>query len=418
VVATGHAEAMTQNTDSMSNEQPATGASQPPFGQRPLLRRSRNDRVIGGVAAGVARWLMIDPIIVRVVLVVLAIFGGAGLVLYAIGWLLIPEEGNEVNEAQKLIDGGSRFGVPQWLMAGLGILVALIVFAAVLDAGPWHGAWLFGGGGSLLLLIAAGALVLWIVKRDQPIDHMNSTAPATTTDPHQTASEEGFAYGGFGDYPGYTPPSAALPRKPPSYLGSATLSIALVVMGSMTALTMLDVAHISAVVILAAGLGVLGLGLVVGTFVGHARWLIALALPLLLVSALVSVLPTDLRLGTQIGERTWIPSAVSQTASEFRLDIGEARLDLRELSIPAGTTPLPIHVSVGIGELKVIAPAGDNVIVHSTVGVGRIAIAGVPEQQGSNTSIDAVLPGLVDPKAPTIDLVADVSLGNLEVSRA
>ena len=71
----------------MTTEQPR--ATQSPR----LLRRRATDRVIGGVAAGIADYLNIDPVLVRAVFVGLVIFGGAGLVLYLGAWLLIPVEG-------------------------------------------------------------------------------------------------------------------------------------------------------------------------------------------------------------------------------------------------------------------------------------------------------------------------------------
>ena len=63
------------------------------------LRRSRDDRKIAGVAGGLARHLDVDPIILRVALVVLVFFGGAGLLIYGAGWLLVPEEETERREA-------------------------------------------------------------------------------------------------------------------------------------------------------------------------------------------------------------------------------------------------------------------------------------------------------------------------------
>src|SRR5437764_4065122 len=54
------------------------------------LTRSHDDRIIAGVCGGVARYLDIDPVIPRIGLAVLAVFGGAGLIVYALAWLLIP----------------------------------------------------------------------------------------------------------------------------------------------------------------------------------------------------------------------------------------------------------------------------------------------------------------------------------------
>ena len=58
------------------------------------LSRPVNDRMVAGVAAGLARYLGADVTIIRIVLVVLAFVGGAGVPIYLAGWLLIPEEGS------------------------------------------------------------------------------------------------------------------------------------------------------------------------------------------------------------------------------------------------------------------------------------------------------------------------------------
>ena len=69
----------------------------PPTVHRSLdgLRRSTSDRYIAGVAGGLGRHFNIDPTIIRVLLVVLTFFGGAGVVVYVVCWLLVPEDGAE-----------------------------------------------------------------------------------------------------------------------------------------------------------------------------------------------------------------------------------------------------------------------------------------------------------------------------------
>jgi phage shock protein C len=57
------------------------------------LRRPVHDRMIAGVAAGIADYLGADVTAVRIILAVLAFVGGAGVPIYLAGWLLIPEEG-------------------------------------------------------------------------------------------------------------------------------------------------------------------------------------------------------------------------------------------------------------------------------------------------------------------------------------
>lgn len=407
--------------------EPAPGAAYAPpppsYASRPL-RRTREDRVIGGVAAGFGRWLGVDPVVVRVVLVVLAIFGGSGLILYAAGWLFIPEEGAPTNEAQRFLDSTGKPGSTGRIAfivvaAGLGI----IVLSAVFGGGPWHGFWFFGGGGSVLLLVAAGGAVLWLLNKDKAPQPAAGTAMMTApTSVAPAPQSTGYSYGGYGDYPGYVAPTPT-PVPPPtpkhrSYLGAATLSVALVAVGTLVTLNVTDVADIPAVVVFATGLGVLGLGMLVGTLFGRARWLLAIAIPLLFCTMIASIIPTNLRLGTEIGDRSWRPITISSTSEEFRLDIGQAQVDLTKLVIPAGTTTVPISASVGVGELAVIVPEGVRVVVEANVGGGRIWIQGLPEVSGTRASMSDEVPGVVAPNSPTITLTAEVGLGNLEVYRA
>jgi phage shock protein PspC (stress-responsive transcriptional regulator) len=65
------------------------------------LRRPNNNRMIAGVAAGIAEYLDIDVTVVRIVIAVLVVAGGAGVVLYIAGWLLMPNEGSEQSIASR-----------------------------------------------------------------------------------------------------------------------------------------------------------------------------------------------------------------------------------------------------------------------------------------------------------------------------
>ena len=51
------------------------------------LRRSQSDRVVAGVLGGLGRRLGVDPLVLRIATVVLAVFGGIGIMLYAAAWL-------------------------------------------------------------------------------------------------------------------------------------------------------------------------------------------------------------------------------------------------------------------------------------------------------------------------------------------
>lgn len=57
------------------------------------LIRPRGDRMLAGVCAGIAQYLKVDPTVVRLATVALAVFTfGTAVLIYAAGWLLMPEE--------------------------------------------------------------------------------------------------------------------------------------------------------------------------------------------------------------------------------------------------------------------------------------------------------------------------------------
>ena len=67
------------------------------------LRRPVQNSVVAGVAAGLARYLGVDVMIIRLAFVVLTIAGGAGIPLYLAGLRLIPEDGSDQSIASSLI---------------------------------------------------------------------------------------------------------------------------------------------------------------------------------------------------------------------------------------------------------------------------------------------------------------------------
>jgi phage shock protein PspC (stress-responsive transcriptional regulator) len=54
------------------------------------LYRSRNDRMISGVCAGIGEYFGVDPTLVRLAFVLMALLGGPGIILYFILWIIIP----------------------------------------------------------------------------------------------------------------------------------------------------------------------------------------------------------------------------------------------------------------------------------------------------------------------------------------
>ena len=115
-------------------------------------RRSAGDRKIAGVAGGLGRAFGVDPILLRVGFVVLTIFGGFGGLLYVLGWLLLPADGDEVSAAEALL-GRGRSSVPPPLAVGLGVVAVISAFS------------MFSWGLPFLPLAIGGLVVLAVLRK-------------------------------------------------------------------------------------------------------------------------------------------------------------------------------------------------------------------------------------------------------------
>jgi phage shock protein PspC (stress-responsive transcriptional regulator) len=71
-----------------------TTPTQPPFVGAPprRLTRVRDGKMLAGVSTGVARYLGVDPVVVRVGFALTTLFGGAGVLAYIACWVLMPQE--------------------------------------------------------------------------------------------------------------------------------------------------------------------------------------------------------------------------------------------------------------------------------------------------------------------------------------
>jgi len=59
------------------------------------LARSKTDRVIAGVCGGLGEYFDVDPVIIRLIFVVITVLGGAGILAYIIMWIIVPESGQK-----------------------------------------------------------------------------------------------------------------------------------------------------------------------------------------------------------------------------------------------------------------------------------------------------------------------------------
>jgi phage shock protein C len=55
------------------------------------LYRSQTQRMLAGVCGGLAEYFNIDATVMRVLFLILAVFGGSGLVLYLVMWIVVPD---------------------------------------------------------------------------------------------------------------------------------------------------------------------------------------------------------------------------------------------------------------------------------------------------------------------------------------
>ena len=83
------------------------------------LSRSSNHRVVAGVAGGIAERLRVDPSLVRMAFVLLALCGGAGVLAYAVLWMSVPQAETPV----EVLDAGAQRGVAVALVLA-GIVIA------------------------------------------------------------------------------------------------------------------------------------------------------------------------------------------------------------------------------------------------------------------------------------------------------
>jgi len=344
----------------------AAHAAEMPAESRRLRRRTR-DRVIGGVAAGVADHLNIDPLLIRAGFVGLMIFGGAGLALYVVAWLLIPEQGRDGSFVEDVL---ARFGLPG--NAGM----ALLVFLGVVVAGAWLSG--YGPGqrfreaallgvavialGSLLLMVR-GSAIAW-----RPRSHVAAAAAAEPVSAPGSEPRQPIAWSD-------TSPEArrveARPREPSS-LGWYVLAGALVAIGVLAMVGNITEVHVAPGQYFGIALAIVGLGLVIGAWWGRARPLILLGLVTLPVAIAASFVNVPLDGG--IGDLAFRPQSLGEVRGEYRLAGGDLRLDLSDLK--AGGAPVTVTASVGIGRLYVVVPDDAQVELDGRVAGGELRLFG------------------------------------------
>lgn len=170
--------------------------------QQRRLYRSNANRVLGGICGGIGEYLNIDPVIVRVVWIVLTLFGGSGILLYIIGLFVVPKnpEGVVVAPSQR---GSGAVMLIGAIMIGVGLAVLLDNVDVISFHHWWHRGWEFA---LPAFLIALGFYLLSKKRETTPVEEANTTGATAPRGSfrrlHRSVREKKIfgVCGGIGDY--------------------------------------------------------------------------------------------------------------------------------------------------------------------------------------------------------------------------
>ncbi|MEO8106359.1 MAG: PspC domain-containing protein [Actinomycetes bacterium] len=393
---------------------PPTAPLAPP--PRPALRRTTGDgRVLGGVAAGIARTLGIDPILVRVAFVLLAIFGGSGVVLYLAGWLFIPSENRADSAGERFFRDHNALAITA------AVVVGIFVVGPMLAWGLWGDGPGFGGIVLLFLVIAAVVALTRRGDRSQDPVHPGLPVPPPPAPAATTAVLPPSAGGPTTPTivlpaPPPPPPQAPAPPRQRSVLGLLTVGVALLTVGTLIGLDVADAVDVGAVTVIAAALAIVAAGLLVGTFIGRSRGLIALGVVLVLVLVPLAALPSNIRwnTGAGAGERVYRVAELADLQPEYELGAGSLTLDLRRLEV---TGPTSVDASVGAGELIVLVPRDLPVTADADVAIGTVAVPDRASTDGVDLQQAWEQPGTQGeyPAGASLDLTLSAGLGEITI---
>ena len=319
----------------------------PPAPPPRRLTRATDDRMLAGVAGGLGRHFELDPLIFRIGFALLTLFGGSGLLLYILLALLVPSEDAD--------PAAPRDNRTRTLLIIAGVVVALIALPIALPAAVFLS--------PLIVLAAIGILIYG-------------------------------AAGGNID-----------PRAVRGSVIVLTVSGAIALgLGAAVAVAFGGGTVISGVVLAA------GVILVIGSFFGGMRWLIAPALILAIPVAVVAA--ADINLEGGVGGRDYRPATVAELREEYRLGVGEMIVDLREVEFPTGTTT--IRTDVGVGRTEILLP--DAICLDSEVhmGMGAVRVLG---RSNDGIDVDAFRREDAPPGAPVVRIEADTGMGEIDVHR-
>ncbi|MDT7571603.1 MAG: hypothetical protein QOE05_1777 [Actinomycetota bacterium] len=359
-----------------------------PLGATRPLYRDPDDDMFAGVCAAVARYTDTDPVIWRIAAVVLTVFGGTGVALYVLGWVLIPKLGEDRSIAESWLR--RREGRMTVKTIALAAVAIIIVVGGLSD----------GRGIAAVAVLAAIGYLVYRERQGRPIApaYAPVTAEPATGPPPVPA------------WSAPPPPVVRVPRER-SRLGIATVSLTAVVSGILVWTSLEGADGLTAGRITAIALMMIGAGLVVGTWFGRARWLVVIGVLLsIAVGGAFAADATGATLRGGVGERTWVVDE-GRTSQGFTLGVGEATLDLTQL--PADGPHVVVHSKVSLGHLIVLVPDDVPIRVHAKLRIGDITEFGRSLVNGNGTIERTRTYGPAGD--PRVEVEATMGSGQIEV---
>jgi phage shock protein PspC (stress-responsive transcriptional regulator) len=383
-----------KDTDSTRSPPRFPGASPPRAGSFTPRRLYRDPRgPLGGVAAGLAAYFEIDPVIVRLLWIV-GILAGLGIPAYFVCWAVVPRArswpppGYEPPRPPSAFDPGKSS-----LTSGL-VIVAL---AALIGSGT-HG--------FAELLLPAALLGFGIYLLNQRAQHHESSvraeAPVADASDFERADAPDFARADAPDFARADAPdpntvdqmpftAAAVPgvasrqRSSAGLVTPTVLSLLALGAGVCWVLNAAGVVQTSVAAAAAAGLVVVGAGLVASLWLGRAPGLIPVGIGLAALTLAASKVEPwlgrasagfaglrQLHSGPRqvvVGDHEYRPLSLAELRPEYALGFGNLTLDLAALDL-AGSTQT-VDVKVGAGNATVIVPREPTVEARGEVGIGE-----------------------------------------------
>jgi phage shock protein PspC (stress-responsive transcriptional regulator) len=372
--------------------------------------------MVAGVAQGIAQHLGINPWIPRIVFVVTAFMGGLGVALYAAGWAFIRSDDESASPADRFFSGASTSR--SWLGVALIVVAGVIIldnFTFLRGDVVWALAFLVVG--LLLYLGYIPSRTGGATSEESSSEPKEGVQQMTTTETPQTVETPS------GDSPAggaATPPTIPTPTPPDvppskpkerSILGRLTMGVVLLGMGVLAILDNIDALAIDAHPrhYLAVAVAIVGIGLLVGSVVGRARWLIlvgAILVPTLLFSPVF-----EYDWNSSEVDHLQIPATFEQLRGSYDVEVGSLIIDLRNL--PWDGEEVVLNASVDAGNLEIFIPDDVGVIGQAAVDVGRVAAPGRVNAGIGDRRLDFEDPG----ENGTVLLDAEVNIGNIEIWR-